>query len=65
MNRRTLIETSLNALAGLAGLLAAHSSGFDYAGRVTRGPAPLNLPVPPHRHAGPTKLVIGEPTRPT
>jgi ubiquinol-cytochrome c reductase iron-sulfur subunit len=42
-----------------------HQSGFDYAGRVIRGPAPLNLPVPPHRYAGPTRLVIGEPTRPT
>jgi ubiquinol-cytochrome c reductase iron-sulfur subunit len=42
-----------------------HQSGFDYAGRVIRGPAPRNLPVPPHRYAGPTKLIIGEPTRPT
>jgi len=42
-----------------------HQSGFDYAGRVIRGPAPLNLPVPPHHYVGPTTLVIGEPTRPT
>jgi ubiquinol-cytochrome c reductase iron-sulfur subunit len=42
-----------------------HQSGFDYAGRVIRGPAPRNLPVPPHRYAGPTTLVIGEPTTPT
>jgi ubiquinol-cytochrome c reductase iron-sulfur subunit len=42
-----------------------HQSGFDYAGRVIRGPAPRNLPVPPHRFAGPTTLVIGEPTTPT
>lgn len=42
-----------------------HQSGFDYAGRVIRGPAPRNLPVPPHRYAGPTTLVIGEPTAPT
>jgi ubiquinol-cytochrome c reductase iron-sulfur subunit len=37
-----------------------HQSGFDYAGRVIRGPAPRNLPIPPHRFAGPTRLVIGE-----
>jgi len=37
-----------------------HSSGFDYAGRVIRGPAPRNLPIPPHRYSGRTRLVIGE-----
>jgi ubiquinol-cytochrome c reductase iron-sulfur subunit len=37
-----------------------HQSGFDYAGRVIRGPAPRNLPVPPHRYTGPTRIVIGE-----
>jgi ubiquinol-cytochrome c reductase iron-sulfur subunit len=37
-----------------------HQSGFDYAGRVIRGPAPRNLPIPPHRYSGPTRLVIGE-----
>lgn len=42
-----------------------HLSGYDYAGRVIRGPAPLNLPVPPHRYDNPTTLVIGEPTIPT
>jgi ubiquinol-cytochrome c reductase iron-sulfur subunit len=42
-----------------------HQSGFDYAGRVIRGPAPRNLPVPPHRYAGPTRLVIGEEPAPT
>ena len=31
-----------------------HQSGYDYAGRVVRGPAPRNLPVPPHRFASPT-----------
>lgn len=38
-----------------------HQSGFDYAGRVVRGPAPRNLPVPPHRYASPTRIVVGEP----
>jgi ubiquinol-cytochrome c reductase iron-sulfur subunit len=42
-----------------------HQSGFDYAGRVVRGPAPRNLPVPPHRFAGPTRIVIGEAPAPT
>jgi ubiquinol-cytochrome c reductase iron-sulfur subunit len=42
-----------------------HQSGFDYAGRVVRGPAPRNLPVPPHRFAGPTRLIIGEEAEPT
>jgi ubiquinol-cytochrome c reductase iron-sulfur subunit len=38
-----------------------HGSGFDYAGRVIRGPAPRNLPIPPHRFASESRLVIGEP----
>jgi ubiquinol-cytochrome c reductase iron-sulfur subunit len=42
-----------------------HQSGFDYAGRVIRGPAPRNLSVPPHRYASPTRIIIGEPTSPT
>jgi ubiquinol-cytochrome c reductase iron-sulfur subunit len=42
-----------------------HQSGFDYAGRVIRGPAPRNLPVPPHRYASATRLVIGETPAPT
>jgi ubiquinol-cytochrome c reductase iron-sulfur subunit len=42
-----------------------HQSAFDYAGRVVRGPAPRNLPVPPHRYAEPTLLVIGEEAEPT
>jgi ubiquinol-cytochrome c reductase iron-sulfur subunit len=42
-----------------------HQSGYDYAGRVVRGPAPRNLPVPPHRFASPTRIVIGEEPTPT
>jgi ubiquinol-cytochrome c reductase iron-sulfur subunit len=42
-----------------------HQSGYDYAGRVIRGPAPRNLPVPPHRFASPTRIVIGEEPTPT
>jgi ubiquinol-cytochrome c reductase iron-sulfur subunit len=38
-----------------------HGSKFDLAGRVLKGmPAPTNLPVPPHRYANDTTLVIGE-----
>jgi len=38
-----------------------HGSKFDLAGRVLKGmPAPINLPVPPHRYANDTTLVIGE-----
>jgi ubiquinol-cytochrome c reductase iron-sulfur subunit len=37
-----------------------HHSGFDYAGRVVQGPAPRNLPIPPHRYVSPTRIVIGE-----
>lgn len=38
-----------------------HGSKFDLAGRVYKGvPAPLNMPVPPHRYVGDTTIVIGE-----
>lgn len=38
-----------------------HGSTFDLAGRVYRNkPAPTNLEIPPHRHVGDTRLVIGE-----
>jgi len=39
-----------------------HVSAYDYAGRVVRGPAPTNLPIPPHRYISPTRVVIGEAT---
>ncbi len=38
-----------------------HGSKFDLAGRVYKGvPAPLNLPVPPHRYEGDNLIVVGE-----
>jgi ubiquinol-cytochrome c reductase iron-sulfur subunit len=38
-----------------------HGSQFDLAGRVFQGvPAPLNLPVPPHRYLSATEVLIGE-----
>lgn len=40
-----------------------HISAYDYAGRVVRGPAPSNLPIPPHRYiSGTRRVVIGEAT---
>ncbi|WP_292505865.1 ubiquinol-cytochrome c reductase iron-sulfur subunit [Methylobacterium sp.] len=37
-----------------------HGSLFDAAGRVRRGPAPSNLPIPPYVFEGDTKIRIGE-----
>lgn len=38
-----------------------HGSKYDLAGRVYSGqPAPLNMPVPPHRYASDGLVVIGE-----
>jgi ubiquinol-cytochrome c reductase iron-sulfur subunit len=38
-----------------------HGSKFDMSGRVYKGvPAPLNLPVPPHRYLSDNTIVIGE-----
>jgi ubiquinol-cytochrome c reductase iron-sulfur subunit len=42
-----------------------HRSGFDYAGRVVQGPAAENLRIPPHHYLSPTRIVIGEHSRPT
>lgn len=40
---------------------ACHGSKFDLAGRVFKGvPAPLNLPVPPHRFLADTVIMIGD-----
>ena len=37
-----------------------HGSLFDTSGRVRRGPAPINLPIPPYTFASDTKVRIGE-----
>lgn len=37
-----------------------HGSQFDDSGRVTRGPAPKNLEVPPYRFVAGNKIVIGK-----
>jgi len=39
-----------------------HVSAYDYSGRVVKGPAPGNLPIPPHRFLSPTRVRIGEAT---
>ncbi len=36
-----------------------HGSEYDLSGRVTRGPAPLNLLVPPYSFISDTKIKIG------
>ncbi|MCO5091094.1 MAG: ubiquinol-cytochrome c reductase iron-sulfur subunit [Bosea sp.] len=36
-----------------------HGSHYDSSGRIRRGPAPLNLPVPPYAFTGDTKIRIG------
>jgi ubiquinol-cytochrome c reductase iron-sulfur subunit len=39
-----------------------HGSVFDMTGRILRGPAALNLPLPPYVFASETRLVIGTDT---
>ncbi|KAK9502150.1 hypothetical protein O3M35_012737 [Rhynocoris fuscipes] len=36
-----------------------HGSHFDYAGRVRKGPAPLNLEIPPYEFIGDHNIVVG------
>jgi ubiquinol-cytochrome c reductase iron-sulfur subunit len=42
-------------------LCPCHGSMFDLAGRVFKSmPAPLNLPVPPHKYLSDTRVLIGD-----
>ena len=53
------IPTKVNT--GLEGWLCpCHGSKFDVTGRVMKGPAPTNLPLPPYVFASEEKLVIGQ-----
>jgi ubiquinol-cytochrome c reductase iron-sulfur subunit len=36
-----------------------HGSHYDLSGRIRKGPAPLNMEVPPYSFMEPTKLLIG------
>mmetsp|Transcript_18091 Transcript_18091/g.43505 ORF Transcript_18091/g.43505 Transcript_18091/m.43505 type:complete len:249 (+) Transcript_18091:81-827(+) len=36
-----------------------HGSHYDVSGRIRKGPAPLNLEVPPYKFTGDTKILIG------
>jgi len=40
-------------------LCPCHGSVYDTSGRVRRGPAPTNLPVPPYTFVSDTKIKIG------
>lgn len=40
-------------------LCPCHGSQYDTAGRIRRGPAPENLPVPPYAFLNDTKIKIG------
>ncbi len=40
-------------------LCPCHGSQYDTAGRIRRGPAPQNLPIPPYAFEGATKIKIG------
>ena len=41
-------------------LCPCHGSLYDNSGRVTRGPAPANLAVPPYRFDGEKRIVLGK-----
>jgi ubiquinol-cytochrome c reductase iron-sulfur subunit len=40
-------------------LCPCHGSQYDTAGRVRKGPAPENLPVPPYKFLSDTKILVG------
>lgn len=47
--------------SGLEGWICpCHGSKFDVIGRVMKGPAPTNLPLPPYEFASNGRLIIGQ-----
>lgn len=42
-----------------AWLCPCHGSHYDTSGRIRKGPAPQNLPVPPYKFTGATEILIG------
>ncbi len=44
---------------GAGWLCACHGSVYDGSGRIVRGPAPTNLPVPPYEFVSDTRILIG------
>jgi len=36
-----------------------HGSHYDVSGRIRKGPAPMNLEIPPYEFASPTDLIVG------
>jgi len=36
-----------------------HGSHYDHAGRIRKGPAPLNLPIPPYKFLDANNVLIG------
>lgn len=40
-------------------LCPCHGSHYDLSGRIRKGPAPSNLPVPPYRFLSDTRILIG------
>ena len=36
-----------------------HGSHYDVSGRIRKGPAPLNLEIPPYKFLGDEKILIG------
>ena len=36
-----------------------HGSHYDVSGRIRKGPAPLNLEIPPYKFTGDANLLVG------
>ena len=54
------IPAEVDQADGRGWVCPCHGSVFDMAGRVLKGPAPINLPLPPYRFASETVVVLGE-----